>query len=706
MKKTYIGFAGLSLLLLLGTQTVHAQQGFGTDKPHRSAAVDIQSSKRGLLIPRVNLTSIEDAVTITKPAQSLMVYNQATTANTDSDIDVTPGYYYWDKDRWVRFAQQGDITAINLKGDVTGPTNATVVGAIQGVEVSNVNPTANQVLTFVPGTGTEKGKWVPTSITPDVITEGKDVTAGSNKVSLSEGAKGASLKDYTVDVVEANIKLENLGGELPVNKLVKGQDGQVLVTKGGISTWVSQTEIVPTTTNTLTKKTTGEGANQTVDQNTIVSTVNGKTAEVRVIDNVTNTVTGSSIVTTVNGVASTSVDLTDAIQAGQKTVEVVNGTNTTVTKTPETGDSKHTKYAVNVSNEAIQAAQKLTTVSQGAGVKVTHTTTTKEGSSTTDYNVAIDTNGGKAGDVLTVVDGGSTTGENKVEWKTPNYRNLYTHNDTLVNVDQYHTRKVFFGEFNNMVFQKGDQSHEFTYDADHTGINLFGNVTSSIGLISNKGVNNDESLLKLKHDNETSEINANALNGLKIVAEYRKDITFGTSERILGKAKEYFQNVVFQGNGGVKVVNINKPEFKGEATDKVVVADTDGVLKTVDRKKVAPQFFYMPAVIFNTKTQGTELKRDLYQDYVNQFTATKGTAYNIAHGANGGSLPYDGGVIGSTGAPAVMDTFTRGELHYYVTYYDKNVFANISIDANGVLKYDIIGTATPASYMNIVFVIK
>ncbi|XLL72336.1 hypothetical protein QCB52_00375, partial [Myroides odoratimimus] len=108
MKKTYIGFAGLSLLLLLGTQTVQAQQGFGTDKPNKSAAVDIQSSKRGLLIPRVNLKSTVDAVTIDSPAQSLMVYNQATTKVGTNDV--TPGYYYWDIDRWARFAKQSEIT--------------------------------------------------------------------------------------------------------------------------------------------------------------------------------------------------------------------------------------------------------------------------------------------------------------------------------------------------------------------------------------------------------------------------------------------------------------------------------------------------------------------------------------------------------------------------------------------------------------------
>ncbi|WP_010250251.1 hypothetical protein [Myroides injenensis] len=677
MKKTYIGFAGLSLLLLLGTQTVQAQQGFGTDKPAKSAAVDIQSSKRGLLIPRVDLVETTNGITpINAPEKSLMVYNQATTTK-DSATDVTPGYYYWDGGKWVRFAQQGDITAINLGGDVTGPTNATVINAIQGVPVDAKNPTANQVLTFVPGTGTEKGKWVPMSITPDVITGAKGITGtgitvtGGDKSTLTEvtlaitpgganqvmvtsedgktttwvnqndivtknttnvlksedntltstvnnkvsnevklvksientivgnklvttvngvsadgldltpaiqaGQKtssvvngsdkvtvvttGAGTKDknteYTVDVVEANIKLEKLGGELPVYKLVKGNDGQVLITKDGISTWVDQSDIVPTTTNTLTKKTTGEGSEIKIDNNTIVSTVNGKEAEVKVIDNVTNTVNGTTIVTSVNGVDSGSVDLTPAIQAGQKTVEVINGTNTTVTKTPAAGDAKHTTYAVNVSNDAIQAAQKTTSVV------------------------------GKDNKVSVITSGIGTTGNNT----------------------------------------------EYTVGVEQENLDL-----SLIGG------------------------------------------TLKTTQIAQGKEGEVLTTIEEEGS------------------------------TTVKWKKVSPQFFYMPAVIFDTKSKGTGLVRDLYKEYVDQFTGGKiGTgndAYPIAHGAGGYTMPYTGGIVGSAGAPADIDVFARGELYYYVTYYDTKVFTNLSIDKDGKLTYDIIGTATPASYMNIVFVIK
>ncbi|MDM1502518.1 hypothetical protein HX071_09970 [Myroides marinus] len=668
MKKTYIGFAGLSLLLLLGTQTVHAQQGFGTDKPHRSAAVEIQSSKRGLLIPRVDLVETTNGVTpINAPEKSLMVYNQATTSK-GTTTDVTPGYYYWDGAKWVRFAYQSEITEITLAGDVTGKTGDTKVVALQGTSISNVVPTANQVLTF----DAMEGKWKPISLTETNLTSSKGITGTGITVGGETNGAGSVLKDVTLSIAH-------------------GGANQVMVTNadGNGTTWVDQSTIAPATTHTVEKDVTG---------NKLTSNVNGEVASVDLVDNVTNTVTGSSIVTTVNGVASTSVDLKDAIQTGQKITTVADGINTKVTSSVNPEGSNTTEYKVNVSNEAIQAAQKLTTVSQGAGVKVTPKT--EEGSNTTDYNVAINTDGGNAGDVLTVVPPKEGTTTPSVEWKTPNYENIYTHDGTLVSTEtNFFKRTVDFGTFNSLMFKKGNQSHDFTYDNTHAGLNIRGNNTASIGLLS------EGSTLKVEHNKDESLIQSNAEHGIKIVAENTKDINFGTSGRTDN------DNVVFQGNGGVKVVNINKPEFKGEATDKIVVADTNGVLKTVDRKKVAPQFFYMPAVIFNTKTQGTGLKRDLYQDYVNQFTGGKvgpGNAnYNISHGAPGSSvLEYTGGIVGSEEAPVDIAVFEKGELHYYVTYYDTKVFKNLSISKEGVLTYDIIGTATPASYMNIVFVIK
>ncbi len=67
--------------------------------PDAGAMLDIVSANKGLLIPRVSLTGGTSAATpLTPPiTTSMMVYN------TYTGSDVTPGYYYWDGAKWVRF---------------------------------------------------------------------------------------------------------------------------------------------------------------------------------------------------------------------------------------------------------------------------------------------------------------------------------------------------------------------------------------------------------------------------------------------------------------------------------------------------------------------------------------------------------------------------------------------------------------------------
>src|SRR5690606_14696210 len=111
---------------------------------------------------------------------------------------------------------------------------------------------------------------------------------------------------------------------------------------------------------------------------------------------------------------------------------------------------------------------------------------------------------------------------------------------------------------------------------------------------------------------------------------------------------------MLQVNGNAQLVTL--PSVQGNtATDKAVVVDNTGVLKTV---KKAPRFFDMPPVIFDTSQTGTDLTRDLYQDYVNQFTGVN--PQNMAHGQAGPSMPYTGGIIGSTGAPADISVYAKG----------------------------------------------
>src|SRR5699024_9440106 len=117
-----------------------------------------------------------------------------------------------------------------------------------------------------------------------------------------------------------------------------------------------------------------------------------------------------------------------------------------------------------------------------------------------------------------------------------------------------------------------------------------------------------------------------------------------------------------------------QPEDIADAgNNQVLVTDDQGKPEWKDADKVTPRFFYMPAVIFNTKNTGTGLTRDLYQDYVNQFQGVN--PYDIAHGAsdagaNETSMPYNGGIISSDSSKPTIEVFESDELIYYVTYYD------------------------------------
>ncbi|EHQ41459.1 hypothetical protein [Myroides odoratus] len=111
---------------VLTTSNVVAQQGFGTNTPDRSAAVDIVSSKRGLLIPRIDIPNLDQAAPVANPANALMVYNTGSTT--------AAGFYYWDATynnnagRWVRFVSSNSGSAVT----VSAGTNVTVKPTTDG----------------------------------------------------------------------------------------------------------------------------------------------------------------------------------------------------------------------------------------------------------------------------------------------------------------------------------------------------------------------------------------------------------------------------------------------------------------------------------------------------------------------------------------------------------------------------------------------
>jgi len=74
-----------------------------------SAMFEVKSDDKGMLIPQVTLTGVNDASTIETPATSLLIYNTATV------MDISPGYYFNSGTPaapvWVRLVDQNGTAA-------------------------------------------------------------------------------------------------------------------------------------------------------------------------------------------------------------------------------------------------------------------------------------------------------------------------------------------------------------------------------------------------------------------------------------------------------------------------------------------------------------------------------------------------------------------------------------------------------------------
>lgn len=103
------------LFFFLISIQIYAQTGIGTTTPEASAKLDISSTNKGFLPPRVTLTSITDNTTIPNPATGLLVYN------TGNNVSLVAGYYYWNGSSWATIATAtgSGVSASYVRGSRT-----------------------------------------------------------------------------------------------------------------------------------------------------------------------------------------------------------------------------------------------------------------------------------------------------------------------------------------------------------------------------------------------------------------------------------------------------------------------------------------------------------------------------------------------------------------------------------------------------------
>lgn len=157
----------LAILSLLCVKNTSAQN-IGINETGAAAAnsaiLDVNSTNKGVLVPRVALTARNNNAPIGAGIEnSLLVYNTATSGTAPNNV--TPGYYYWDGAQWVRLSTtSGTVTAVTAENGLTATAGNTPVIRLGG--------NLNQAVTTV-----------------NVGGNTLNFTGGSSKIAIGEGAQ-------------------------------------------------------------------------------------------------------------------------------------------------------------------------------------------------------------------------------------------------------------------------------------------------------------------------------------------------------------------------------------------------------------------------------------------------------------------------------------------------------------------------------------
>jgi len=211
----------LGMLLLIFVTTIsNAQVGIGTINPASGSLLDIESSDKGILIPRVSLTGTNDIATITPAATTgLLVFNTATAGA--GNTAVTEGFYYWDGTKWVRIQDEDFDWKITGNDDIINGTN--FLGTLNSRDIefrTNNTPrfkipgNQNQVFALADGTRAKPFySW-------EVENNMGFWRAGSNQMTLSADATdffninaNSAIREFSInptsDVMHFRIETDN-----------------------------------------------------------------------------------------------------------------------------------------------------------------------------------------------------------------------------------------------------------------------------------------------------------------------------------------------------------------------------------------------------------------------------------------------------------------------------------------------------------------
>src|SRR5690554_740622 len=333
----------LSVALLMGAWGTYGQVGIGTLTPDNSSQLDVVANDKGILIPRISLTSTTDATTIKNGnVNSLLVFN------TNTQNDITPGYYYWYVDKWMRIINHDDVTALDAN---TTNVSLTVVGDelvltdsednVVSIPLSEINiPTT--VVKNPDGTYTytnEAGDTVTIDATDNVISNFENIVNNTNVLNelievLGDTYVGGNVyydgTQFTYIDQTGDTHIVNIHDTLQINEI--------------LTTIVKNTDGTYTYTNEAGDTVTIDATDNVISN--FENIVNNTNVLNELIEVLGDTYVGGNVYydgtqfTYIDQAGDTHiVNIQDIVQANETVTTIVKNTDGTYTYTNEAGDT-------------------------------------------------------------------------------------------------------------------------------------------------------------------------------------------------------------------------------------------------------------------------------------------------------------------------------------------------------------------------------
>src|SRR5690554_5924401 len=753
MKKTYIGYSVLAAVLALSAQQANAQQGFGTDKPSKASVVEMTSGSKGLLIPRVALTSLDsfapvsgEAPTDVDKTDALLVYNTATSDAAVADEEkVTPGYYYWTTDgtsgKWNRLASDADIPTEPWFAQATN-TGATsnIENIYQMAKVGIGSSAPYSALTIV--NDNQDDSYDDISIetfgtggnTPAFIHMAAGGTLAS-PTSLSNGSFLGSIyfrgflsdnQYHTLSGIQTKYKgngttkLSNM--EFYTSNEDADADPKMILTENGnlgigennpaqrLEVGSGNVRIHDINTNT------GDVTDNVVvaDANGVLKTVTAasiaSSAEPWQIQNTTTEATDNADNIYQQGKVAVGFTSADAVTTKQFEVkgdfkaqvtdgDIIYGTEVNSPLNPASGmhywmDGATGNYRVVTAHAGAAGMEAKTgAATVGFAAEATQASMNAKQDDNSAYSMIRTLNTGNFFmETYNVADNYGST----FSLQNDALRLVHSETDGLSNIIADENRsEILLQKENGVRFnfrdEDGDIKGEYWFPTEQGNE---GEVLTRVGGNQTEWSNVSD-LIEVsngleKNATDVIQLGGNLIKDTKITLdEYELEIDATDSDLIIS---------------GLDNTKVQATNATTGITDHLLAVDANNNVKAL--KAAMPKFFYMPSIIIPTSEEQLDAPGSgklTGDDFDN--TSREGTInlYNRYAAQFGGST-----LIKSETAAPVLPVLPSGELYYYVTWYDTNVFTSVSVDDEGVLTYEVDENAdiTVGSFMNIVFAVK